>query len=231
MRWSKVLSWVVLGGISAAVVLMLSMVMYQQGVSAQERDQQHAEIVALQAGLEEANARLEAQGEPPVPVPSVSPGDDAPVVPIAPTQDQILAAFDVWCDLRVCHGADGKDGDDAPPMTRQQIFTGFAAWCSTDPRCVGVDGADGSDGAQGRPPTPAEILSAVEVVCADNACDGPPGKDGADGKDGRGIANTECHETGDWIITYDDGTASTRPGPCRYIDPTPSPTPSTTKTR
>jgi hypothetical protein len=200
-------------------------ILNQLEAGAQERATQHAEIVALQAGLQEANARLEAQGEQPVDVPVVETGDEPPVVPIAPTQEQILAAFDVWCDLRSCRG---DDGDDAPPMTRAQIFAGFTAWCSTDPRCVGKDGSDSTvPGPPGRAPTPEEILAAVEVVCADGACDG---EDGTNGKDGRGIADTECHTTGDWIITYDDGTASTRPGPCRVMETSPSPSPAPTPT-
>jgi hypothetical protein len=238
MRGSKVLSWVVLGAITAAVVAMLGLVMYQQGISTQERDQQHAEIVALQAGLDEANARLEAGGEQPVPVPSVEPGLAAAVVPVAPTQDQILTAFDIWCDLESCHGSDGEDGEDAPPMTQKQIFEGFSEWCSTDPRCVGVPGIPGAAGADstvpgppGRPPTPQEVLDAVKVICADNACVGPAGKDGKDGKDGRTFVKTECHTTGDWIFTWEDGTATTVAGPCRVTQPEPSPTATTTKGR
>jgi hypothetical protein len=231
MRGSKVLSWVVLGSLALGVVLMLGLVTYRQGVSAEESAQQHAEIVALQAGLDEANARLEAEGAAPVPVPSVEPGADAPVVPIAPTQDQILSAFDVWCDLRSCDGSDGADGEDAPAMTREQIFAGFSQWCSTDPRCVGTDGADSTvPGPAGRPPTEAEVLAAVNTVCSTtDLCRGPAGKDGTDGEDGRGIAKVECHTTGDWIFTWTDGTASTVTGPCRVMQPEPSPTATTTK--
>lgn len=238
MRGSKVLSWVVLGAITTAVVAMLGLVMYQQGVSAHDREMQQAEITALQAGLDEANARLEAGGEQPVPVPSVEPGADPPVIPLGPTQDQILTAFDIWCDLESCHGSDGEDGEDAPPMTQKQIFTGFSEWCSTDPRCVGMPGAPGADGEDstipgppGRPPTPQEVLDAVKVVCADGACVGPAGKDGSNGSDGRGIAKTECHTTGDWIITYTDGTAGTTPGPCRVVQPSPQPSPTATTTK
>lgn len=238
MRGSKVLSWVVLGAITTAVVAMLGLVMYQQGVSAHDSEMQQAEITALQAGLDEANARLEAGGEQPVPVPSVEPGADPPVIPLGPTQDQILTAFDIWCDLESCHGSDGKDGKDAPPMTQKQIFTGFSEWCSTDPRCVGMPGAPGADGEDstipgppGRPPTPQEVLDAVKVVCADGACVGPAGRDGTNGSDGRGIAKTECHTTGDWIITYTDGTAGTTPGPCRVVQPSPQPSPTATTTK
>lgn len=63
---------------------------------------------------------------------------------------------------------------------------------------------------------------------------GPPGKDGKDGKDGesitgppgkdgRGIVAIDCGPSGDWTITYTEGTAQTIPGPCRI--PTPEPVP------
>lgn len=189
-----------LRGAARAVGFALAMVALAAGVfwilsqfaaDDTELQRQAAEIAALEAGMEEANARLEAEGEQPVPVPSVEPGVATPAVPVAPTQAQILSAFEIWCDLESCHGSDGEDGEDAPPMTRQQIFAGFSEWCSTDPRCVGQPGADGIDGADsttpgppGRPPTPEEVLDAVEVVCADNACDGPPGPQGVHGIQG-----------------------------------------------
>lgn len=234
----RALSWIVPLAIMATIGILLAIILAELDAADTERDQQHAEIVALQAGLDEANARLEAEGEAPVPVPDVEPGAEPPVVSIAPTQDQILSAFDVWCELRSCHGSDGADGKDASPMTRQQIFAGFTEWCSTDPRCIGRPGSDGADstvpGPQGRPPTPEEILAAVEVVCANDACDGKDGtdgKDGADGKDGRGFVGVECLSTGDWIFTLDDGTALTATGPCRAVQPTPTPTPTATTTK
>lgn len=232
---ARTLPFVVVMVVIAGILLW---VLNQLAMGNTERGRQQTEIAALQAGMEEANTRLEALGEQPVPVPDVEPGEeDPPVVPIAPTQDQILSAFDIWCDLRSCHGSDGDDGEDAPPMTQQQIFTGFAEWCSTDPRCVGKDGADGADsttpGPPGRPPTAQEVLAAVQVVCADGACDGQDGTDGANGtngEDGRGFVKVECLSTGDWIFTLDDGTALTATGPCR-AEPAPTPTPTATTTK
>jgi hypothetical protein len=194
--------------LAAAAISILN----QIEAGAQERDTQHAEIVALQAGMDEANTRIEALGGQPVPVPTASPGTDAPVVPVGPTQEQILSAFDVWCDLRDCYGSDGTNGKDAPPMTRQQVLAAFSDWCSTNVLCVGKDGDDSTvPGPAGRPPTAEEVQEAVQVVCgADNElCTGPAGADG------RGIAKTECLETGDWIVTYTDGVADTEVGPCR----------------
>jgi hypothetical protein len=76
------------------------------------------------------------------------------------------------------------------------------------------------------------VLAAVNTVCSTtDLCRGPAGEDGTDGKDGRGIAKVECHTTGDWIYTWTDGTASTVTGPCRVMQPEPSPTATTTKGR
>jgi len=237
MRGSKVLSWVVLGALVLGVLGMLGLVMYQQGVSETESDAQQVEIAALQAGLKEANARLEARGDAPVPVPEVDDSGETPTVPIAPTQAQILSAFAVWCDLESCHGDDGDDGKDAPPMTQQQIFAGFSEWCATDPRCVGQPGTDGADstvpGPPGRPPTPEEVLTAVQVVCADGACvgdNGKDGKDGAPGKDAPRVVGVEC-VTNNLIFRMSEGPAFTAADACISPTPTPTPTASTTKGR
>jgi hypothetical protein len=216
----------------ALFVLVLAVgavwILNQLDSGSDERERQAAEITGLQAGMDEANARLEALGVPPVPEPSTGAGpDDTPVVTVPPSQEQIMSAFEVWCDLRTCHGADGED---APPMTRQQVLAGFTAWCSSSTLCVGKDGKDGDAGTPGRPPTFDEILAVVEVVCADGACDGKDGKDGTNGKDGRSIADVECHATGDWIFTFTDGTAVTVEGPCRAVEPTPTPTPTASAT-
>lgn len=230
-KTGRVLSWLVPLAVAVVLGLMLSIVLHRLDVGAEERDEQAAEISALQAGLDEANARLANRGEEPVPVPEVGGSGAVPVLPLAPSQEQILAAFDVWCEENACRG---EDGDDAPRMTQAEIFEGFSTWCSTDPRCVGDPGEDGKDstapGPPGRPPTAEEVLAAVQTVCqSSDLCRGIAGRDGAKGEPGRGVAKVECHTTGDWIITYTDGTAGTTPGPCRATQPTPAP--STTKGR
>ena len=235
---TSALSWVVPLAVMVALGLMLSVVLIRLDVGSAERDAQQAEIVGLQAGMDEANTRLEALGEAPVPVPSASTGADPAVVPIAPTQEQILSAFDIWCDLKSCHGSDGDDGEDAPPMTRQQIFAGFNEWCSTDLRCVGKAGASGADstvpGPPGRPPTPEEVLAAVQVVCeGSDLCRGEPGRDGsngAPGKDAPRVVGVEC-VTNNLIFRMSEGPAFTAADACVSPTPTPTPTASTTKGR
>jgi hypothetical protein len=70
----RALSWIVPLAIMATIGILLAIILAELDAADTERDQQHAEIVALQAGLDEANARLEAEGEQPVPVPDVEPG-------------------------------------------------------------------------------------------------------------------------------------------------------------
>lgn len=239
-RGSRVLSWVVLGAVAFGIVIMLSLVMYQQGLNSHDSDRQQAEIAALQAGLDEANERLERRGEDPVPVPSVAPGADprAPQVIIGdqgpgPTPAQIAAAVSEYCSGGRCEGSG---------PTKAQVSAAVAEYCA-DGACRGEPGADappapaGKQGERGPGPTAEQIAAAVDAYCAAGACrgaDGTNGSDGANGlpgKDGRGIAKTECHSTGDWIITYTDGTAGTTPGPCRVVQQAPTPTPSTTTTK
>lgn len=256
MRGSKVLSWVVLGAITAAVVAMLGLVMYQQGVSAHDSEMQQAEIAALQAGLDEANARLEAEGEQPVPVPSVDSEGTVNLVPVPPTPEQTSAAVADWFaarDLSLTPGYSeamqdavaryltrnpppaGKDGSGP---TDQQIADAAAAYLIANPPADGVDGTNGADGRG----VVSAVLDGCDVVFTYTdgdtdrvgpICgrDGADGENGTNGSDGRGIAKTECHTTGDWIITYTDGTAGTTPGPCRVVQPSPEPTPTATTTK
>jgi hypothetical protein len=99
----------------------------------------------------------------------------------------------------------------------------------------GETGAVGSVGATGETgPTGATGPQGEPGPQGDQGTAGAPGTTGAKGErgdDGRGIAKVECHTTGDWIFTYTDGTASTVTGPCRVMQPEPSPTATTTKGR
>lgn len=91
----------------------------------------------------------------------------------------------------------------------------------------GKDGINGKDGADGIPMDGIDGIDGTDGVDGTNGTDGKDGADGTngtDGADGRGIAMIECHSTGDWIITYTDGTTTTVPGPCRVVTPTPQPT-------
>lgn len=101
-------------------------------------------------------------------------------------------------------GADGRDGSDGA--------TGATGAAGSD----GVDGVDGADGATGET-GPTGPQGAVGPA-------GPPGPAGPTGATGRGVAKVECLSTGDWVFTFTDGQASTVPGPCRAVAPTPTPT-------
>lgn len=196
MRGSKILSWVVLGALALGIVLGLGLVAYRQGVSAQEGAQQQAEIVALQAGMDEANTRLEALGETPVPVPSAQPGDD-PIVPVAvgPTDAQMDAALDRYCATRDC----------TPGPTRAQVAEALADLCS-EVRCRGADGKDST--VPGPGPTDAQMNAAQARYCdTHDGCVGPAGADG------RGLLSMQC-ATGGWVIKYTDLSTEPDPGPC-----------------
>lgn len=243
-RIVRVLPWLGPVAFMVALVLGLAYVTARFDSAEEAREAQHTEIVALQSGLEEANARLEAEGEPPVPVPEVNSDGEVTVVPIPPTHEETAAAVATWFathDLSLTSGYSaamqaavarylsrnppppGKDGKDAPAPTDRQIAGAVAAHLMANPPAAGINGRGVAE----------TTLDGCHVVFTytDGATDrvGPIcGKDGTNGKDGRGIVDTECHSTGDWIITYTDGTASTRPGPCRYVEPSPSPSPSPT---
>jgi len=235
--------------LAAGVVWILS----QFASDETELQRQATEIAALEAGLDEANARLEAEGEQPVPVPSVDSEGTVDVVPIPPTPEQTSAAVADWFaarDLSLTPGYSeamqdavaryltrnpppaGKDGSGP---TDQQIADAAAAYLIANPP---ADGADGTNGDDGRGLVSA-VLDGCDVVFTytDGDTDrvgpicGKDGTNGSNGNDGRGIAKTECHPTGDWIVTYTDGTADTTPGPCRVMAPTPTPTPSASTTK
>lgn len=228
-------------GLAAVLLFVLN----QLSAGHDERVQQATQIAALQAGLDEANARLAEQGEPPVPVPTAGTDGEVTVVPIPPTQEETADAVAAWFaghDLSLASGyneamrdavarylsrnppADGKPGKDADPPTDQQIADAVTTYLLAHPPADGADGRGVADSS----------LDGCDVVFTytDGSTDriGPIcGKDGKDGKDGRGFVEVECLSTGDWIFTLDDGTALTATGPCRAVQPTPTPTATTTR--
>lgn len=119
------------GKVAAFVLLQLLIVagllwvLNQLGAGADERAQQSAEIAALQAGLDEANARLAEHGAPPVAVPTVEPDADPGVVPIPGPSGQ--------------RGRDGRDGKDGVA----------GATGATGPAGIGTQGEKGETGATG----------------------------------------------------------------------------------
>lgn len=187
--------------LAAGVVWILS----QLAADDTELQRQAAEIAALEAGMEEANSRLQAEGEQPVPVPSVEPpdpGSGAPVVqpiPVAPTNAQMDAALERYCATHDC----------LPGPTNTQVRAALADLCS-EIRCRGADGKDST--VPGPAPTTAQLDAAQARYCdAHSECRGPGGANGADG---RGILSMQC-AVGGWIIKYSDGLTDDAAGPCQ----------------
>lgn len=86
-------------------------------------------------------------------------------------------------------GLQGERGEDAPPVTDEQIKAAAVAWLEDNMTQAldGLDGKDGEQGPQGRPPTDEEIQLAVNIWFEINRASlvGPAGSDGRDGADGR----------------------------------------------
>ena len=93
-------------------------------------------------------------------------------------------------------GPQGERGEDAPPVTDEQIKAAAVAWLQDNisQPADGIDGQDGRQGPEGRPPTDEEIQLAVNVWFEINRASlvgpaGSNGRDGADGRDGRDGSN------------------------------------------
>lgn len=127
-------------------------------------------------------------------------------------------------------GPQGERGEDAPPVTDEQIKAAAVAWLEENitQGLDGIDGKDGEQGPQGRPPTDEEIQLAVNIwfeinraslvgPAGSNGSDGADGRDGRDGIDGRdgvdgvagpagvGIALVEQRDETSFWITLTDG--------------------------
>jgi hypothetical protein len=91
----------------------------------------------------------------------------------------------------------------SPGATDAQVSRQIEIYCAAHNDCagpagangVGTNGQNGSDGAPG----------------ADSTI---PGPQGAPGADGRGIASTVCDDSGEWQVTYTDGSTQDA-GSCR----------------
>jgi hypothetical protein len=127
-------------------------------------------------------------------------------------------------------GPQGERGEDAPPVTDEQIKAAAVAWLQDNisQPADGIDGQDGQQGPEGRPPTDEEIQLAVNVwfeinraslvgPAGSNGRDGADGRDGRDGSDGRdgaagaagsdgvGVALVEQRDDTSFFITLTDG--------------------------
>lgn len=127
-------------------------------------------------------------------------------------------------------GPQGERGDDAPPVSDQQIKDAAENWLRdniTQPK-DGQDGQQGQQGQAGRPPTDEEIQAAVDIWFDLNretlrgrdgrdgvdGADGVAGRDGNNGRDGRngsagadgvGIVLVEQRDDKSFWITLTDG--------------------------
>lgn len=127
-------------------------------------------------------------------------------------------------------GPQGDRGEDAPPVSDQQIKDAAENWLRdniTQPK-DGQDGQDGQQGQAGRAPTDEEIQAAVDIWFDLNretlrgrdgrngadGVDGSAGRDGTNGRDGRngsdgadgvGIALVEQRDDKSFWITLTDG--------------------------
>ena len=127
-------------------------------------------------------------------------------------------------------GPQGERGEDAPPVSDQQIKDAAENWLRdniTQPK-DGQDGQDGQQGQAGRAPTDEEIQTAVDIWFDLNretlrgrdgrngvdGADGSNGRDGNNGRDGRngsagadgvGIALVEQRDDKSFWITLTDG--------------------------
>lgn len=127
-------------------------------------------------------------------------------------------------------GPQGERGDDAPPVSDQQIKDAAENWLRdniTQPK-DGQDGQDGQQGPEGRAPTDEEIQAAVDIwfdlnretlrgrdgrngvdgvdgSAGRNGTNGRNGSNGSDGADGVGIALVEQRDDKSFWITLTDG--------------------------
>lgn len=143
-----------------------------------------------------------------------------------PSPADVVRAVAEFCKDGSCKGADGAGGKDgtagaagsagqnAPPITMEQLASTVAAYCSTGV-CIGPAGSNGQNA------TAEQISEAVTAYCSTGACVGPPGADstvpgpsGPQGEAGRGIQSAFCGDDGRWLITYTDG-ESADGGECR----------------
>jgi hypothetical protein len=169
-------------GLAAGVIWILS----QFAADETELQRQATEITALQAGLDEANARLEAQGEEPVPVPEVEPGADPPAPQIiigepGPEGDRGPAG------VRGPQGRTGPPGEIGP---RGPV--GPRGEHGEDSKVPGPAGINGLNGADGRGIQSMQcaaggwIIKYTDGLAAPDPgpCQGPQGPQGVHGEQG-----------------------------------------------
>lgn len=207
-------------------------------------------VSANEKALAEANSRLVAKGEAPVPVPKTDPApqpdeftaDEAAAVRvivadmIARTPAQITQA-EVTQIARVASAFVPKPKDGKTPTAAELtpiVKVVLAQFCTSD-RCVGPRGETGPKGDKGDPApavTDEQLLAAsaqsLAAYCGQESkpCQGTPGADGKDAPPAFSETDQDCVGDGDqsyWRIYLSNGTDQriiTAKGPCR-IGPDP----------
>lgn len=202
------------------------------------------QIGNLDKTVKEANRRLNAAGQPTVPVPTATPiavpplpdgltsAQNAEVRQIVVTelaQQKVTLPPDQVAQIaRVAASLVPKPKDGKTPSPDQLQAIAAAAvnqYCAND-KCVGKAGEPGATvtgpaGKDAPPVTDEQLAARVTAYCATeaNPCRGPVGPEGAKGEPGRGIVSgPTCVGEGAesyWITKYTDDTEQRQDGPCR----------------
>jgi len=157
----RFIQWFIIAASLAVIGVGLVVVLSRLDAGSVERDRQQQEIAALQSAIDEANVRLQGQGEAPVDVPEPS----AELVPVPGPK-----------------GERGEPGEDStvpgPPGAAGEDSTvpgprGPAGESSTVPGPRGANGTDGKDSTVPGPPGPVGPVGPVGPM-------GPAGPAGLD---------------------------------------------------
>lgn len=195
----KVAAFVV---VQVLVITGLLWALNQLQAGSDARDRQAGEIAALEAGLDEANARLAEQGEPPVPVPvPSSPPRSAPQIilgepgPAGPTGPPGPP------------GPRGSQGRTGPPGEIGPAGPVGARGESGEQGAAGAAGEDGATGAVGASGPQGPVGPAGPK--GDTGAKGDQGTQGPQGPEGPpGPAGPQCAEgftpTTTYVATRDD---------------------------
>ncbi|MFC8732191.1 hypothetical protein ACFT5B_07015 [Luteimicrobium sp. NPDC057192] len=195
-RFTHFVQWCVIGLLMAVIGVGLAILIGEQHEATAARQEQAQQIAALQDAVGQANDKLAAKGEQPVPVPTVTTNPNTGATTVVPgppgaigatgatgapgrnaTDAQVSAAVVLYCSTHAeCRGADGAPGVPGPAGAE-----GLAGATGS----AGADGAPGAAGADGKNATDTQVAAAVAAYCdAHDQCRGPAGKDGTNGKDG-----------------------------------------------
>jgi hypothetical protein len=96
-------------------------------------------------------------------------GRDAP----APSAERLAEGFAIWCSPMLCVGKNGKDGQDATPITPDELKSTLLDLCGGS--CKGENGQD---------VTQEMVNAAVVMICAQGGCPAPPPLPGPQGPQG-----------------------------------------------